>query len=100
MHRPGHRRAAEIGLILLRSSGDRNHGNHDHHDESRPVRLLAFTVDTRAEVSTFYQAALSAGATSLLTPAVHPEYHADYFGGFVVDPHGVNLEAVCHAPDA
>lgn len=59
---------------------------------------LAFTVDTRAEVSTLYQAALSAGATSLLTPAVHPEYHADYFGGFVADPHGINLEAVCHAP--
>jgi hypothetical protein len=57
---------------------------------------LAFTVDTREEAETFYAAALSAGAKSLLAPAVHPEYHADYYGGFVLDPHGINLEAVCH----
>jgi catechol 2,3-dioxygenase-like lactoylglutathione lyase family enzyme len=61
---------------------------------------LAFTVDTRDDVSTFYRAALEAGATPLLEPAVHPEYHDDYFGAFVTDPHGINLEAVCHrAPD-
>jgi catechol 2,3-dioxygenase-like lactoylglutathione lyase family enzyme len=58
---------------------------------------LAFTVDTREEVGVFYRAALAAGASSLLEPAVHPEYHADYYGGFVRDPHGINLEAVCHA---
>ena len=59
---------------------------------------LAFTVDTRDDVETFYRAALEAGATALLAPAVHPEYHADYYGGFVTDPHGINLEAVCHHP--
>ncbi|MEV4351803.1 VOC family protein [Actinoplanes sp. NPDC049596] len=57
---------------------------------------LAFTVDTHADVTTFYRAALEAGATSLLEPAVHPEYHDDYYGAFVLDPHGINLEAVCH----
>lgn len=57
---------------------------------------LAFTVDTHDEVMTFYQAALDAGASSLHAPAIHPEYHPDYFGGFVLDPHGINLEAVCH----
>jgi catechol 2,3-dioxygenase-like lactoylglutathione lyase family enzyme len=57
---------------------------------------LAFTVDTRKEVEVFHEAALAAGATSLLAPGVHPEYHADYYGGFVTDPHGINLEAVCH----
>ncbi|MET0425114.1 MAG: VOC family protein [Actinoplanes sp.] len=57
---------------------------------------VAFTVDTRADVSTFFAAALAAGATVLQEPAVHPEYHADYYGGFVLDPHGINLEAVCH----
>jgi hypothetical protein len=35
-------------------------------------------------------------ATSLLETAVHPEYHADHYGAFVLDPHGINLEAVCH----
>ncbi|WP_285598917.1 VOC family protein [Kineosporia sp. NBRC 101731] len=57
---------------------------------------LAFTVDTHDEVRAFYDTALAAGATELLTPAFHPEYHEDYFGGFVTDPYGINLEAVCH----
>jgi catechol 2,3-dioxygenase-like lactoylglutathione lyase family enzyme len=61
---------------------------------------LAFTVDTREDVTVFYQAALDAGATSLNAPAVHKQYHPDYFGGFVCDPHGINLEAVCHRPQA
>lgn len=59
---------------------------------------LAFTVDRRTEVDTFVAAALAAGATLLQEPAVHPEYHSDYYGGFVLDPHGINLEAVCHGP--
>ncbi len=59
---------------------------------------LAFTVDTRDEVDTFYRAALAAGATSLHAPAVHTQYHADYYGAFVHDPHKINLEAVCHHP--
>ncbi|GAA2574750.1 VOC family protein [Winogradskya consettensis] len=57
---------------------------------------VAFTVDSRADVAAFHAAALAAGAEELLAPAVHSEYHADYFGGFVLDPHGINLEAVCH----
>lgn len=57
---------------------------------------VAFTVDTRDEVAVFYRTALEAGATSLLAPALHPEYHDDYYGAFVLDPHGINLEAVCH----
>lgn len=61
---------------------------------------LAFTVDSREEVDIFYQAALRAGATSLRAPAMHTQYHPDYFGGFVQDPHGINLEAVCHRPPA
>ena len=47
---------------------------------------LAFTVDTRAEVDTFYRAALDAGASSRESPGVHPEYHADYYGAFVERP--------------
>ena len=59
---------------------------------------LAFTVDTREEVHVFFDAALTAGAISRESPAVHPEYHVDYYGAFVDDPHGINLEAVCHHP--
>ena len=47
---------------------------------------LAFTVDTREAVRVFYEAALTAGATSREAPAVHPEYHVDYYGAFVDDP--------------
>jgi catechol 2,3-dioxygenase-like lactoylglutathione lyase family enzyme len=57
---------------------------------------LAFTVGTRAEVDAFHAAALAAGATSRDAPDVRPEYHADYYGAFVNDPDGTNLEAVCH----
>lgn len=60
---------------------------------------LAFTVDTREQVRTFYQAALTAGASSRDAPGVFAEYHSDYYGGFVRDPHGINLEAVCHQPE-
>jgi catechol 2,3-dioxygenase-like lactoylglutathione lyase family enzyme len=58
---------------------------------------LAFTAGDRSEVEAFHRAALTAGATEELAPAVHPEYHADYYGGFVTDPLGISLEAACHA---
>lgn len=57
---------------------------------------LAFTAPDRAAVDAFYDAALAAGATSEVPPAVHPEYQPDYYGAFVTDPDGVSLEAVCH----
>lgn len=60
---------------------------------------LAFTVGTRAEVDAFHTAALAAGATSRDEPAVRPEYHPGYYGAFVNDPDGTNLEAVCHLPE-
>lgn len=60
---------------------------------------LAFTVDTRELVRDFYQAALDAGAAAREEPAIFPEYHDDYYGGFVWDPNGINLEAVCHHPE-
>ena len=60
---------------------------------------LGFTVDTREDAETFYQAALRAGALSHC-PAVHLLYHPDYFGEFIRDPYLINLEAVCHRPPA
>lgn len=69
-------------------------------DKTDPNLHLAFTVDSRADVDAFYTAALAAGAVSRHAPAVHPEYHPDYYGAFVTDPDGTNLEAVCHLPAA
>ncbi|WNV88288.1 VOC family protein [Umezawaea sp. Da 62-37] len=57
---------------------------------------LAFTASSHAEVDAFHAAAVAAGATSLREPGLQPEYHADYYGAFVSDPNGIDLEAVCH----
>jgi len=57
---------------------------------------LAFTVGTRDLVHAFYDTAASLDAQLLHPPATHPEYHEHYYGAFVLDPHGLNLEAVCH----
>ncbi|HUZ20634.1 MAG TPA: VOC family protein [Acidimicrobiales bacterium] len=60
---------------------------------------LAFSAPDRAAVRAFYDAAVAAGAEVLHGPRLWPEYHADYFGAFVRDPDGNNVEAVCHVPD-
>lgn len=59
---------------------------------------IAFAAPDREAVRAFFEAAKSAGADVLHEPRVWPEYHADYYGGFVRDPDGNNVEAVCHAP--
>ena len=59
---------------------------------------IAFSARSRAEVDAFFQAAVDAGAEVLHEPRVWPEYHPNYYGGFVRDPDGNNVEAVCHAP--
>jgi catechol 2,3-dioxygenase-like lactoylglutathione lyase family enzyme len=58
---------------------------------------VAFAAPDRASVRAFFNAAVAAGAEVLHEPAVHPEYHAAYYGAFVRDPDGNNVEAVCHA---
>lgn len=59
---------------------------------------IAITADDRSMVDAFYQAALAAGAKDNGPPGLRPQYHADYYGAFVIDPEGNNLEAVCHKP--
>lgn len=61
---------------------------------------IGLTADDRATVRRFYETALANGATPREAPGLHPEYHPDYFGGFVNDPDGINLEAVCHHPES
>lgn len=57
---------------------------------------VAFRAKGRAEVQAFYQAAIAAGAADNGGPGVRPQYHPHYFGAFVRDPDGHNVEAVCH----
>jgi catechol 2,3-dioxygenase-like lactoylglutathione lyase family enzyme len=60
---------------------------------------IAFTAPDRAAVRAFFAAAVQAGATVLHEPRVWPEYHENYYGAFVRDPDGNNVEAVCHRPE-
>jgi catechol 2,3-dioxygenase-like lactoylglutathione lyase family enzyme len=60
---------------------------------------VAFVAPDRARVRAFFDAAVGAGAEVLHEPRVWPEYHPDYYGAFVRDPDGNNVEAVCHAPE-
>ncbi|MEO5665315.1 MAG: VOC family protein [Nocardioides sp.] len=61
---------------------------------------LAFTAPNAESVRAFHAAAVELGAESLHEPRLWPEYHDAYYGGFVRDPDGNNVEAVCHTGDA
>lgn len=59
---------------------------------------VAFAAVDRASVDSFYKAALAAGGKDNGKPGLRPHYHANYYGAFVLDPDGNNIEAVCHTP--
>jgi catechol 2,3-dioxygenase-like lactoylglutathione lyase family enzyme len=59
---------------------------------------VAITADDRAAVDAFYAAALAAGGKDNGAPGLRPHYHPNYYGAFVLDPDGHNVEAVCHKP--
>ena len=59
---------------------------------------IAFAGDNREVVDNFYRAAMAAGGTDNGAPGVRSEYHPNYYGAFVIDPDGNNLEVVCHFP--
>jgi catechol 2,3-dioxygenase-like lactoylglutathione lyase family enzyme len=67
--------------------------------DTGPGRHYAFTARSRAEVDAFHLAALAAGGKDNGAPGLRPHYHANYYGAFVIDPDGNNIEAVCHAPE-
>jgi catechol 2,3-dioxygenase-like lactoylglutathione lyase family enzyme len=60
---------------------------------------VAFAAQTRAEVDAFHAAALAAGGRDNGAPGLRPHYHPNYYGAFVYDPDGNNIEAVCHRPE-
>jgi catechol 2,3-dioxygenase-like lactoylglutathione lyase family enzyme len=68
------------------------------HGEPVRGRLhIALAAETRAQVDAFHAAALEAGGTDNGAPGLR-WYHPDYYGGYVLDPDGHNIEAVCHLP--
>ena len=64
-----------------------------------PGLHIAFTAENRAQVDAFYAAALAAGGMDNGPPGPRPHYHEHYYGTFVLDPDGNNIEAVCHIPE-
>ena len=64
----------------------------------KPPLHVAFNAVNRATVDAFYLAAIAAGGKDNGKPGLRPDYHKDYYGAFVFDPDGNNIEAVCHKP--
>jgi len=67
--------------------------------KTEPPMHVAFVADTRAEVRAFHEAALAAGGRDNGAPGLRPQYHPDYYGAFILDPDGHNVEVVCHRPE-
>jgi catechol 2,3-dioxygenase-like lactoylglutathione lyase family enzyme len=59
---------------------------------------IAFTAPSRDRVDAFHAAALAAGGRDNGGPGPRPEYGENYYAAFVLDPDGINVEAVCHEP--
>jgi catechol 2,3-dioxygenase-like lactoylglutathione lyase family enzyme len=66
--------------------------------QSAPRVHVAFAAHSRLEVDTFHRSALAAGGADNGAPGLRPEYHEHYYGAFVLDPDGHNIEAVYHRP--
>ncbi len=69
------------------------------HKEPVPGRLhIALRAESRAQVDAFHAAAIGAGGTDNGAPGARAVCHPDYYGAYVLDPDGNNIEAVCHQP--
>jgi catechol 2,3-dioxygenase-like lactoylglutathione lyase family enzyme len=61
-------------------------------------RHVAFVANDRQSVTSFHQTGLAAGGQDNGAPGLRPIYHENYYGSFLTDPDGNNVEAVCHTP--
>jgi catechol 2,3-dioxygenase-like lactoylglutathione lyase family enzyme len=68
-------------------------------DQSQRPMHIAFGAHTRSAVDLFFSAALAAGGKDNGAPGIRAIYHPNYYGAFVIDPDGHNIEAVCHSPE-
>lgn len=66
------------------------------HDPTRGKLHIAFAADSRGAVDAFHREALAAGGRDNGAPGLRPDYHPGYYGAFVLDPDGHNIEAVFH----
>jgi catechol 2,3-dioxygenase-like lactoylglutathione lyase family enzyme len=66
---------------------------------TKPALHIAFTSPDRKTVDAFYKAAMAAGGHDNGAPGLRIWYHPNYYGAFVLDPDGHNIEAVCHMPE-
>jgi catechol 2,3-dioxygenase-like lactoylglutathione lyase family enzyme len=76
-------------------------GNHWIARRGEPTRTahIAFRAPERAAVDAFHAAGVAAGGRDNGAPGLRPQYHETYYGAFVLDPDGNNVEAVCHEPE-
>ena len=95
-------------VLVVEVQGWAGFGNNDKaefwfgvDEVAQPPMHIAFLADSREKVDNFYQAALVAGAKDNGKPGLREIYHANYYGAFIIDPDGHNIEAVCHkAPNS
>jgi catechol 2,3-dioxygenase-like lactoylglutathione lyase family enzyme len=66
---------------------------------NQPRLHVAFRAANRSQVDAFYLAAIAAGGKDNGPPGLRPHYHPNYYGAFVLDPDGHNIEAVCHTAE-
>lgn len=94
----GHRRLMDFEGIAVGYGTDKPDFWISRFEDMGPNREmhLAFSAPDAETVRAFYGAAIGLGAESLHEPRQFPEYHDHYYGAFVRDPDGNNVEAVCH----
>ena len=64
-----------------------------------PIIHIAFRANSRQMINQFYEAAIAAGGKDNGPPGTREIFHPNYYGAFVLDPEGHNIEAVCHEPE-
>lgn len=99
----GHAQVVELPAAPGTTAGSTGFCHADGSDlwirQGEPVQAplhLAFRAPNRAAVDAFHAAALAAGGCDNGAPGLRPHYHPHYYGAFVLDPDGHNIEAVCH----
>ena len=96
----GAKREMDFGAVIGYGTGRPTFWIAPRADEipNRPSHI-AFSAPNREAVRAFVAAAVALGAEVLHEPRLWPEYHDNYYGGFVRDPDANNVEAVCHLPE-
>jgi catechol 2,3-dioxygenase-like lactoylglutathione lyase family enzyme len=100
----GHSRLVELALDGGAQAAGFCHGDGSDFwisqgDANGPSIHIAFRVSSRAAVDAFHAAAIEAGGRDNGAPGLRPHYHQNYYGAYVLDPDGHNIEVVCHAAE-